>query len=93
MGSAMFSLERTRMDILCTCCGETWDVDSVLHEEPKGFTRHGCVITACPHCFGKPSSDQTRLYRKYLDAVAEVARLYRDDIDAFAGFVKDLLYR
>jgi hypothetical protein len=47
------TLEQTRMDILCTCCGEPWDVYHVLHESPEGFTRHGCLITACPCCLGK----------------------------------------
>ena len=54
------------MDILCTCCGEPWDVDSVLHEDPQGFTRHGCVITACPHCFGKPPSITLR----FIDSIS-----------------------
>ena len=26
------------MDLICTCCGEPWDVDYVLHEEPTNLT-------------------------------------------------------
>jgi hypothetical protein len=81
------------MDILCTCCGEPWDVYSVLHEDPAGFTRQGCLVTACPYCSGKPPADQTVDRRNYLDAIAETALLHGNDIDGFACFVEDLLYR
>ena len=27
------------MDLLCTCCGEPWDIYHVLHEEPEEFDR------------------------------------------------------
>ena len=29
------------MDLICTCCGEPWDIYHVLHEEPEGFDRQG----------------------------------------------------
>ena len=27
------------MDVICTCCGEPWDIYHVLHEEPQAFDR------------------------------------------------------
>jgi len=85
--------EQTLVDILCTCCGEPFDVYHILHDSPEGFTRQGCLVTACLHCHGKPPTDQTPEHRQYLDAVAETARLHGNDIDGFACFVEDLLYR
>ncbi len=38
------------MDLVCTRCGEPWDVDYVLHEEPEGFKRKGGRIDHCPVC-------------------------------------------
>ncbi|NLX99962.1 MAG: hypothetical protein GXY83_28015 [Rhodopirellula sp.] len=81
------------MDILCTCCGEPWDIYHLLHEAPEDFIRHGCLVTACPCCQGKPPIGQARAYREHLDMVAEVARLHGGDIDGFACFVEDLIYR
>ena len=81
------------MDILCTCCGEPWDVYHILHDSPADFARRGCLITACPCCLGKPPTGQTPQYREYLDAIVEAARLHGNDIDGFACFVEDLLYK
>ena len=78
------------MDVICTCCGEPWDVNYVLHEEPQGFEREGALITACPCCHGRQPEDLNRRTRDQLMALAEVAHLLGEDIDAFAAFLEDM---
>ena len=41
------------MNMLCLRCGELWDQDTALHDEPKRFLRKGSVIYTCPNCVGK----------------------------------------
>ena len=78
------------MDLICTCCGEPWDVDHVLHEEPDGFDRQGGLIRGCPCCHGTPPEGMTEKRRSRLQAVAAVAELLGDDVDGLAGFLDDL---
>ena len=54
-------MEEYAMDVICTCCGEPWDVYHVLHEERDGFNRKGTLITACPCCHGRQPNDLTAL--------------------------------
>ena len=79
------------MDIICTCCGEPWDVDYVLHEEPQAFEREGALIKACLCCHGRQPEDLNRRTRDQLRALAEAARLFGEDIDGFAAFLEDML--
>ena len=76
------------MDVVCVNCGEAWDTDHVLHEEPEGFVRTGAVIQSCPCCKGKKqklsSAQQTRL-----DEICALAELLGDDIDGFAATLED----
>ena len=53
------------MDIICTCCGEPWDIYHVLHEEPQGFEREGALIKACPCCHGRQPEDLNRRTREH----------------------------
>ena len=69
------------MDLICTCCGEPWDVDYVLHEEPHGFDRRGGRILACPCCHGTTPEGISQAERDRLSAVAAVAELLGDDVD------------
>ncbi len=78
------------MDVICTCCGEPWDIYHVLHEEPQAFNRAGALITACPCCRGRRPDDLDRRTRSQLDALAEAARLFGDDLDGFAAFIEDM---
>ena len=77
------------MDLICTCCGEPWEVAYVLHEEPDGFNREGGLIRSCPCCHGKAPEDMTDDTRKRLRAVAEVAELLGDDVDGLAALIED----
>jgi hypothetical protein len=79
------------MDIICTCCGEPWDVDYVLHEEPQGFDRHGSLISACPCCRGVPEH-LTDDNREYLSKVKLVAEMNGDDIDGCAAMLDDFRF-
>ena len=76
------------MDLICTRCGEPWDLDHVLHENPGGFVRKGGLIRRCPTCpHDEPKLDpQTR---QRLAAVAAMAELLGDDVDGLAAVLED----
>jgi hypothetical protein len=76
------------MDVVCICCGEPWDTDYVVHDEPEGFIRKGAAITACPCCKGK-KRELPEQEREKLDAIASVAALFGDDLDGFAATLED----
>ncbi len=76
------------MDIICTRCGEPWDVDYVRHEEPDEFERRGGVITVCPCCRNKPVK-LSKETKERLAAVREIAGLLGDDIDGLAATLED----
>ena len=78
------------MDIVCVNCGEPWDVDYVLHEAPREFTRTHSRIDRCPACpaMGRPVLSQEE--RERLDSIAEIADMCGDDIDSFAAELEDL---
>lgn len=77
------------MDILCTRCGEPWDIYEVLHGEIERFERNGCLVSRCPCCWSKQSVELPVDLQRTLSAVAEVAPLFGDDIDGFAAFLED----
>ncbi len=77
------------MDVICTCCGEPWHIDHVLHEEPEEFDRRGALIRACPVCDGTRPANQSHEQREHLDAIAQVALMLGDDIDGFAACLED----
>ena len=79
------------MDIICTCCGQPWDMYHVLHEEPQGFDREGALIKACPCCHGEQPDALNRHSRRQLGSLAEAAGLFGDDLDGFAAFLEDVL--
>jgi hypothetical protein len=80
------------MDLLCTNCGEPWDVDHVLHEaDPEDFTRDGGLITRCPSC-EENEKRVTPKQRERLAAVAAVASILGDDVDGLAAFLDDMSY-
>ena len=54
------------MDIICTCCGEPYDIEYVLHEDPSAFKREGCLIRACPSCNGLVPAHLNRRARDQL---------------------------
>lgn len=80
------------MDILCTCCGEPWHTDYVLHEDPESFERSGALITACPCCNGRRPQDLPKKFCDDLDAIRELAIALGDDIDGFAAILEDFSY-
>jgi hypothetical protein len=78
------------MDIICTCCGEPYDIDYVLHEDPDAFKREGCLIRACDICHGVVPAHLNRRTRAQLRALVDAAKLFGDDIDGFACFLEDM---
>lgn len=76
------------MDIVCTRCGEPWDVAYVLHEEPHAFKRQGGLIQRCPACPPvRPQLDEPTRHRLALAAAA--AELLGDDLDGLAAVLDD----
>ena len=77
------------MDLICTNCGEPWDMDTVLHDEPEEFTRQGAAIVHCPACKenGKPPPE----LREKLLAAREAGDLLGDDVDGYAAMLEDSL--
>ncbi len=81
------------MDLLCTCCGEPWDIDHVLHEEPEEFDREGGLIRACPCCHGVRPEGLPEKICESLELAALVAELCGDDdVDGAAAMQDDLAY-
>lgn len=76
------------MDLVCIRCGEPWDVDHVLHDDPKGFRRRGGLISRCPTCpVAEPQ--HTPKERVRLSNIAIVAETLGDDIDGLAAALED----
>lgn len=76
------------MDLVCTRCGEPWDMHHVLHDEPEDFERHGGVILQCPSC-PKEAPKLSDEERKRLETIRTLGELLGDDIDAFAAELED----
>lgn len=79
------------MDVICFTCGEPWDIHTVLHDEPEGFERKGCLIRACPCCQGQRPAELSSEFTEKLDSLREVAQTFGGDLDGFAGFLEDFL--
>ena len=77
------------MDLICTRCGEPWDLDYVLHEEPRAFNRQHSCIHRCPCCPAEPLELPPE-ERERLRLIAVVARICGEDIDAAAAMFEDL---
>lgn len=76
------------MDLVCTRCGEPWDLDYVLHEKPRAFRRKGGLIQHCPACpESSPQLDAHHSLR--LATVATMAELMGDDVDGLAAVLED----
>lgn len=73
-------------DLMCVNCGEPWDMDYVLYEEPEEFVRSGAAIMGCPACSIHKEPIVSLEKRR---AVAVVAELMGDDIDGAVGFLED----
>ena len=77
------------MDLVCIRCGEPWDMDYVLHEDPGEFKRRGGRIDRCP-CCPKQKPKHSPREQARLDAVAGLADLLGDDVDGLAAELADL---
>ncbi len=76
------------MDLICTHCGEPWDVDAVLHEMRDEFERKGALITRCPSCPpGKFRPCEKTAAR--LATIKALAEMLGDDVDGFAATLED----
>jgi hypothetical protein len=79
------------MDLVCTTCGEPWDLDYVLHDEPEGFERKGAAIVGCPVCKERQhGKDLDPEVRERLSAARELGQLLGDDVDGYAAELEDL---
>lgn len=79
------------MDLVCTNCGEPWDLDHVLHDaEPGDFERDGGLITRCPHCEEQTKTPLPEKQREKLEVIAAVAEYFGSDIDGFACLLEDM---
>jgi hypothetical protein len=79
------------MDIVCTNCGEPWDIYHVLHDaEPGDFIRTNGVIKKCPCCpkDGEPKLDEKTKMK--LEAAAVLGEILGDDIDGLACELEDM---
>lgn len=77
------------MDLICTACGEPWDMDYVLHEEPEAFKRSGAAIIHCPACKER-KEPLAKEEKEKLEAAREVGELLGDDVDGYASELEDL---
>lgn len=76
------------MDLICTRCGEPWDVDTVLHDMPDEFERKGGRITHCPSCpTAKPRL--SRATESRLAIISTLADTLGDDVDGLAATLED----
>ena len=74
------------MDIMCTNCGEPWDVYYVTHDEPEEFERRGCAIVHCPCC--KSHEEPVRSEEDREKALI-LGELLDGDIDGYAADCED----
>ena len=77
------------MDMICTNCGEPWDVAYVLHEAPGAFSRTHSRIDRCPACPATGRPALTPEERERLDLIAHLADMCGDDIDGFVSELDD----
>jgi len=75
------------MDVICTTCGEPWDVFTAYEE--LTLNKSG-VPVACPSCNGVEPKGMSPRQRQYLDDVAKAAELLGGDLDGLAAMLEDL---
>lgn len=73
-------------DMICLQCGEPWDMDFVLHDEPESFERKGAAISSCPACVSHEKP--IRSYNEMAMAAA-LADVMGDDVDGFVSALED----
>jgi hypothetical protein len=78
------------MKLTCICCGERWEAQHVLRDEPEKFDRRGAILRACPCCHGSEPDGMTQEERIRLRAVAAVGELMGDELDGIAATLDDL---
>ena len=89
LAAGLYIKDKKTMDLICLTCGEPWEIDTVLHEDPAGFRRKGCAIRACPACQGIPPRELPAAQRDRLEEMAALAALLGNDIDGFAALLED----
>ena len=84
------------MDLVCTKCGEPWDVMHVLHESPELFRRRGSLILECPCCDENLqyqeenyTEEENKKEKERLENVRLVCELLGDDVDGAAANLED----
>jgi hypothetical protein len=76
------------MDLICSRCGEPWEIYYVLHEEPEAFEKKGGLIIRCPLC--PANLKDVSKDGRYRGLMAEVAAdVLGDDVDAIASALED----
>ena len=77
------------MDILCTRCGEPWDVCSLTDDMTSGEAKYLKAGRGCPCCINKPDSEVTNRAPDASLAQRAIADVLGDDIDGLAATVDD----
>ena len=80
------------MDLYCSRCGEPWDMDYVLHDDPKEFDYHHGRISSCPTCQRTPDSELklSPTQKNRADIAGVLADVLGDDVDGIAAEMEDL---
>ena len=77
------------MDLICTSCGEPWEMDYALHDNPGEFKRTGAAIVHCPCCKDRKTALSKEEQEKLL-AARELGILLGDDVDGYACQLEDM---
>ena len=79
------------MDIICTNCGEPWDVYHILHDAPADFDRIGANIKNCPYCPCSNTEVRPRQTEELgrREAMEIIADMMGNDLDGAAAMWED----
>lgn len=77
------------MDLVCLRCGEPWDLDTVLHDEPESFQRGGAAIYSCPCCERKRQEELPAPTRR-MQLARVLTTTLGDDVDGAVALLEDV---
>ncbi len=77
------------MDILCTRCGEPWDVFSLVDDMSSEEAASLKAGKGCPGCVNTPTEQVVNIAPNSSLIQAELATLLGDDMDGLASTMED----